>query len=572
MDDYHNKMKNERQEKEIKITQYEEEIARIRSTIGEKDTRIEELESTQHTHRKTVLSLQEKIEQFESENTELKNRMEIEASHRKRLEHRMRSMLTTAEMNDINGGISSMPPRSRGGMFPSTTGDSLYGGSNSEDIMYHNNGPSGSGSTTATLMMPNENMSSGSNGRLLSARSGMSSSSYNTLPLHGGVASNMPSSRPQQGRVATQNTYGVETDNMSHSSAGSHHYQSNNRANHSDYYNMDLESTSVVTSNSAYNSTSNTSYRTEPFRQSAAMDGAMLSARGPNSNYMTNEDLMGFNNASPAQGSGLSFNSPPRNQHSQMQSSSAAIAASSPAVDRVSAALALKVAQQNRMLNSNSSNTNNASVSGGNPNMLRHSSANRLLDDDLAQEFATASSGGGGGGGNSVVEESIRRTQMVINRRLGLDLQSQQPSSTIHETPKASSAINVAAGTEKTPNSGRSNSSSKLHDTIQQAHSLYPSSPSNRRLSNHHDLVDDNEDNGFADGANGMEDEDDDDANASEYNLDESVSRFLMPSSGVRPISPPPLYTGSSNPGPVPKGVGGKKKKKKKSSQQLPKI
>jgi hypothetical protein len=64
---------------------------------------------------------------------------------------------------------------------------------------------------------------------------------------------------------------------------------------------------------------------------------------------------------------------------------------------------------------------------------------------------------------NNSVEESIRRTQQVLNRRLGVATQGNDDL--------------LSPGTETSSVSGRTGSSAKLIETIQQAHSMYPVSP-----------------------------------------------------------------------------------------------
>jgi hypothetical protein len=89
---------------------------------------------------------------------------------------------------------------------------------------------------------------------------------------------------------------------------------------------------------------------------------------------------------------------------------------------------------------------------------------------------------------NSVVEESIRRTQEKLNRRLGL--QSAHATTALDNGQGSAHADNVMTSpsnmtlaslhttkSNHSTGSGTSKNAGKLFDTIQQAHSLYPNSP-----------------------------------------------------------------------------------------------
>ncbi|RYH29802.1 hypothetical protein EON65_07260 [archaeon] len=209
--------------------------------------------------------------------------------------------------------------------------------------------------------------------------------------------------------------------------------------------------------------------------------------------------------------------------------------AGSPAVDRVSAALALKLAHQQRNQPAQSSQINSvagqamaataaafeASDIGGSigrfsrpstasntyaatsvPNMQANSSYDPYYDDinidppsnpypsttfslphthssyDVDQkDYEKVEQ-------NSLIEESIRRTQEKLNRKLGSHVPPAPSHSSMDNVMTSPSGMTVntyhsnnSAHSNQSNASGTSRNAGKLLDTIQHAHSLYPASP-----------------------------------------------------------------------------------------------
>eukprot|EP00981_Chlorochromonas_danica_P001375 scaffold295_cov167-Ochromonas_danica.AAC.1 len=296
--------------------------------------------------------------------------------------------------------------------------------------------------------------------------------------------------------------------------------------------------------------------------------------------------------------------------------------ASSPAVDRVSAALALKLAQQQRSNISTNGTVTGFEALSAVQRTSRPPSAS-IADRDMEDQY--------GGDeddifsvpppdlvvadqrqmqrleNNNAVEESIRRTQMVLNRRLGIASSSssgqQQQHQQVELSPSAATVHSTGSGRSGSANSANGRSATKLMETIQQAHSLYPASPLKSSSSDDRDAIQQmdlptpalqpagppvssnlfrnvesqqQEDDDDEDGA-GLEDEEDDEEGpivSSTYRTTsgKDLLRFQLSSSDAKGggsinnqssiANTNTTSTGTSNNG----GGGGKKKKKKASS------
>jgi chromosome segregation ATPase len=536
--DITNNFKNDSSKLEMKITLIEQENERLKSQLKEKDLRNEEIENNSFSYRKKILENKEKMELLEQDLQEYKNKYDNEMNQRKRLETRVKQLseqqsdrlLNSINAEDVN---TLIPPRSRGGNYLSDGG---FGGRDGRD-----------GSSNNGMNMDPYDFSS------LSARGS------NPMKNGGGIM-NPPHGRSFYNDFATTSTTNANnnySDYNDHNQMIASSSMKNLSSGSGDDYTTDLKTVhSVPTLPLQYqNSNNNNNYNNNGSNLTVASD---------------------FSSSQVSRQTHLqSFQSPSRNSNANNQNNN--FGPPSPAVDRVSAALALKLAQQQRstfpVSNPNPNPSDNRSVSSNITNNTANNMSNNnnrgytrppsagmssyaklsrennyssninpsssfsrpapipmpssYKDDDiLAADYNntsdnqsansenyqfggmvypggsqisantshndymneltnlnnnnTSSNNMGSGSGNSsnnAIEESIRRAQDKINRKLGRgDSFTHQPNnpnqqSNIHSTP---SGAGIPA--DKTPTSARS--ASKLHETIQHAHSLYPASPS----------------------------------------------------------------------------------------------
>ena len=514
--DITNNYKTDLNKLEMKMSLLEQENERLKSQCKEKDLRMEEVENSSFAYRKKILESKEKTDLLESDLQEFRTKYENEVNLRKRLEQRVKQLSEqqSESLLESSAGANSVanliPPRSRGGYIDM---DGSLGGGNPYDF----SSLSARGNGANRSEFPHNNSSNNNNnggGNDFIASNSMKNFSLNSLS--GDEFSDMKSA------------HSVPTLPLQYATSGNN----NNYPSHSSNLTIASDLSSQYTR------------QTQPAFQSPARPG--------------------------------------QQQHQQLPGGNQAGAAS-PAVDRVSAALALKLAQQQRSFpfpvgnqsnpsapninnnnNSTGNNNNNGSNSNSGAGMMGGNSqqaaaaANRFSrpassniyqpassnvsnsggnfsssssfsrappfqqggpgiggmgmgsynDDILAADYDNNSNnsevgysngniiypmggqvnsnshhhGNGNGSSNAfneymnselasqpsnAVEESIRRAQEKINRKLG-----KVPSSGDLGTP----AQQQQNRESKTPNSGRS--ANKLHETIQQAHSLYPASPS----------------------------------------------------------------------------------------------
>jgi hypothetical protein len=102
LDEAQQRSKQDRSEKDVKMMLLESEVDRVRSTVTSKNEQLEELIEQRQRDRSQVLELKEQLSHLSSDLTTAQADLEHEQAHRKRLELRLRSFMTTPELNNNN--------------------------------------------------------------------------------------------------------------------------------------------------------------------------------------------------------------------------------------------------------------------------------------------------------------------------------------------------------------------------------------------------------------------------------------------------------------------------------------
>lgn len=360
LEELQTRAKSSHQDRELKVLYLEKEMDRIKAVIREKDERIEELEQQHHINRKRALEMKEAVDASQSEVAQLKSMLDMEQGHRKRLETRMRQLVSSAEMKS-DFSTNSLATRARS--------------------------------------------------------------------------------------AARQR----------------------DRADRAD----DLDHNTVISGQSFYGDDALGAYsRPSAFRDGPSVDNTV--------NYFDQ------GNAVPYSGGYIAAHSTDSDDYvrSPAKPTAQPAAAPSPAVDRVSAALSMKLAQQQRNSQQQISvqrPSSRPSTASGHAGYDPYYDA--VDDEPLVGKLASSSMPvlpiAEPNDNSSAVEESIRRTQMVLNRRLG-----NADASAVHGNGNGNGLSNVelspgnaSGGRSGSAGSANGRSTSKLMDTIQQAHNMYPASP-----------------------------------------------------------------------------------------------
>lgn len=600
-----NKMKLEFKEKEYKLLSYEKDIDYLNNVVvGHKSQRIDELEVQVSNQKKKENEFKEKYDILEKEFNDMKRQYESECNQRKRIENKLKTMMTNVESTNesLNLINSTMNTFGNSVSTPSNASNPMSNPFNSisnpminptdNNIMYYNSNSTTQGfppmsnpgyltsrsthsshANSNPSSIPNNNTNSiamrrlDSRGNYIYSANGLSSNPNNARdPLSLGSNSLEDSySSINNNSTSNFNITNVNNNNLSNALNPNSLLLSPLRPN---FTNNGLNQNSVGETDVLAMTMNDINETVNQLRASSQVPLLPISNNPPSSS-ITGSNLSVATSSNNIAGQNPMYNSPHRNPPpiTSMQHAS-------PAVDRVSATLALKLAQQqqrntlmqmtaadNKSITSQSSTVISSMSRPGSSagHMLAPGpaplSASAFQDEDL--DFKPTN--------NSEVEESIRRAQLAINRRLEKgksqgDVNSHQSSiQNIHQTPVSSSSNEI-----KTPNSGKS--ASKLIESIQHGHSMYPSSPI--RNTNHLEAHFDEE----------AEEE------VEAYNEDTPLS---MSAPQPKPASPPSYgespysfnQTNADTRGEnKPAGNGKKKKKAKKSSSaasegiQLPKI
>jgi hypothetical protein len=511
LDEAQQRSKQDRSEKDVKLMLLESEVDRVRSTVTSKNDQLEELMEQRQRDRSQVLELKEQLSHLSSDLTTAQADLEHEQAHRKRLELRLRSFMTTPELNNNNNN------------------NNYQGNNNNNNFQGNNNNTSYEVNGTVVGGVDYDSLDGGSS----SSTGGMVSANYyqQYRDRDDSDFSVRPSSR--SGLVSY-----TMADKIGNNSNNNSNYQSNNK--------LSMQHTEDYYDNSDCNTVLSTSTRVLPYNSSASTgtynsnnnNNNSYSQSSSNSTYVIHDDgssdhrilqptPLQLQQSSSASSSSLS-SSTPRADHHRMAHHSYSESVSSPALDRVSAALAaravadssssigggggggtsdrfssnraasssssssssstidsksaLRLAQQQRNVGRHPNNSNNnyqgnnnniSSISGGNTSMTSQG-ISLISDPDVLSYDANDDSPSAAmaynsntysgtninnmGGNNSVgvsAEETIRRTQMVLNQRMGLN---------VHAT---ASSMGPAKGA----------STLKLTETIHHAHAMYPPSP-----------------------------------------------------------------------------------------------
>jgi len=473
LDEAQQRSKQDRSEKDVKMMLLESEVDRVRSTVTSKNEQLEELIEQRQRDRSQVLELKEQLSHLSSDLTTAQADLEHEQAHRKRLELRLRSFMTTPELNNNNNNNNN------------------YQGNNNNNTSYDVNGAIVGGVDYDSL----DGGSSNSTGGMLSTNYYQQYRDRDDSDF-----SVRPSSR--SGLVSY-----TMADKIGNTSNNNNNYQGNNK--------LSMQHTEDYYDNSDCNTVQSTSTRVLPYNSSSN-----------NSTYAIHDDGSSDHRIlqpTPLQLQQSAASSTPRADHHRMTHHTYSESVSSPALDRVSAALAaravadssssigggggvtsdryssnrtasssssssttdsksaLRLAQQQRNVGRHPNNNNNnnyqgnniSSISGGNTSMTSQGISlisdpdvlsYNANDDSPSSAMAYNSNNYSGtkinnmGGNNSVgvsAEETIRRTQMVLNKRMGLNAH--------------------ATATSMGPTKGAS--TLKLTETIHHAHAMYPPSP-----------------------------------------------------------------------------------------------
>ena len=493
LDEAQQRSKQDRSEKDVKMMLLESEVDRVRSTVTSKNEQLEELMEQKQRDRSQVLELKEQLSHLSSDLTTAQADLEHEQAHRKRLELRLRSFMTTPELNNnsnnnnnYQGNNNNTTYDANGTIVGGVDYDSLDGGSSS---------------------------SSNSTGGMLSTNYYQQYRDRDDSDF-----SVRPSSR--SGLVSY-----TMADKIGNTSNNNNNYQANNK--------LSMQHTEDYYDNSDCNTVQSTSTRVLPYNSSASTgtynnnnnnNNNSYSQSSYNSTYAIHDDGSSDHRLlqpTPLQLQQSAASSTPRADHHRMTHHTYSESVSSPALDRVSVALAaravadssssiggggvpsdrfssnrtassssssttdsksaLRLAQQQRNVGRHPNNNNNnnyqgnniSSISGGNTSMTSQGISlisdpdvlsYNANDDSPSSAMAYNSNNYSGtninnmGGNNSVgvsAEETIRRTQMVLNKRMGLNAH--------------------ATATSMGPSKGAS--TLKLTETIHHAHAMYPPSP-----------------------------------------------------------------------------------------------
>jgi chromosome segregation ATPase len=512
---------------ELKLSLIENDNDRYKNQLREKDLRIEEIENSAFSNRKKLLEMKERMDILENENIEMKNKLETEISLKKRLEARCKQLSEESyeQSTAVLSSSNYIPPRSRG----------VVGMGGMDSSSFFDDGTVGGSVAT----------------RPFSARGsgGGAAAGGNYGMMNGsGFKSPSPKNFNQGGGNDGRGGGRFDTNSSNHGNSmygGNGSYSTSSLHHSSDPY-LSSQNEMMVSSQSI---------PTLPLHTSSFNNGHN---HPMSSNLTINSDITASTAPRHQQ-----FSSPTRSSHpNQLQQPP------SPAVDRVSAALSLKLAQQQRSFalpggGGGGGGSDNKSIMSGNGSLSSYNSQSRsnarplsasqqyqqnsvlsqqgrtpsfasssipedratgnsfargvgssssYNDDILAADYDNASNNsevgysssniiypsnyqqqGAGIRSNSndsyekeettnnAIEESIKRTQMIINRKLGKGSVGGDSSSNLtHSTPLHHSSSSSSSSSHdlygKAPNSGRS--ANKLHETIQQAHSLYPATSS----------------------------------------------------------------------------------------------
>jgi len=464
LDEAQQRSKQDRSEKDVKMMLLENEVDRVRSTVTSKNEQLEELMEQRQKDRSHVLELKEQLSQLLSDLTTAQADLEHEQAHRKRLELRLRSFMTTPELNNT--------------ATTSTLGDSQK----QQQLAYHSSSGSGDRIDYDNLESNSMGMYRDRDNTFSVRPSSMNSNNNNNN-------NNYQANNNNKMSMGRMEEYYDNSDSNTVQSANTRVLPYNSSNSNSSA--VDYSTYSKDTMMSTINQTSSINY---------ASKGIDLYIHDDESDYHAHQLPSSQLQQSSSSSLSQSLSATPKADH-RMTQHSYSESSSSPALDRVSAALAaravadsssstggtdrssslsirastdsksaLRLAQQHRNVGRHPNSTITGISLISDPNALSYDTS----DDSSSiaayhnNHYSSNSNTNNSTGDNSVgmsAEETIRRTQMVLNKRMGLN----------------------ANTTAASMGSSKGASTLKLAETIHHAHAMYPPSPVTSRGSSIHE-------------------------------------------------------------------------------------